>query len=61
MSRAFFACGVVAAAGAIFTRAPWTAGAYAGDSVLLMCLCAAGLACLFAADSPVKGRDPGVQ
>lgn len=61
MSRAFFACGVVAAAGAIFTRAPWTAAAYAGDSVLLMCLCAAGLACLFAADSPAEGRDPGAQ
>ena len=67
--RAYFASGVVAAAGTILARAPWTSGAYAGDSVLLMCLCAAGLACLFAVDGPgpgpghgpSEGRGPGAR
>lgn len=54
--RAYLAPGVVAAAGAILARAPWTSGSYAGDSLLLSCLCAAGVACLFAAD---RGEDPG--
>ena len=53
--RAYLAPGVVAAAGAILARAPWTSGSYAGDSLLLSCLCAAGVACLFAAD---RGEDP---
>ncbi|MDK8682571.1 alpha-(1-_3)-arabinofuranosyltransferase domain-containing protein [Corynebacterium accolens] len=57
--RAYLASGVVAAAGTILARAPWTSGAYAGDSVLLMCLCAAGLACLFAADGPGPSPGPG--
>ena len=54
--RAYLAPGVVAAAGAILARAPWTSGSYAGDSLLLSCLCAAGVACLFASD---RGEDPG--
>ena len=41
---------------AILARAPWTSGSYAGDSLLLSCLCAAGVACLFASD---RGEDPG--
>lgn len=54
--RAYLAPGVVAAAGAILARAPWTSGSYAGDSLLLSCLCAAGVACLFASD---QGENPG--
>ena len=54
--RAYLAPGVVAAAGVILARAPWTSGSYAGDSLLLSCLCAAGVACLFVSD---RGENPG--
>ncbi|MGP5247447.1 alpha-(1-_3)-arabinofuranosyltransferase domain-containing protein [Corynebacterium flavescens] len=38
--------GLVAIAGAMLARAPWPSGSYAGDSDLLLWLCAAALACL---------------
>ena len=54
ISAPVLAGGLVSVSGAMLARAPWPSGGYAGDSELLLCLCAAALACL---EYPVLSRD----
>lgn len=46
LGAAPLAAALTAAAGTMLVRAPWASGSYAGDSVLVTCLCAASLACV---------------
>lgn len=56
LSAAPLAASLTLAAGAMLARAPWASGTYAGDSVLVTCLCAAALACVL---WPRNNRRPG--